>query len=82
MIDEAKIEKLVKWRAQSEPNWPWLDRDYIGPFMEALGEDEEAIIEFLASADQATLGEISSFTEVLFAKFPSDAMGEAVDKLF
>ena len=82
MIDEEKIEKLVKWRVQSDPNWPWLDRDFIAPCMEALGDDEEAIIEFLASADQATLDEISSFTEVLFAKFPSDAMGEAVDKLF
>ena len=79
MVDAVKVKMLIERRKSLHMNWPWLDRDFFTPLVDAMGDDEQDIISFIKAADDETRSAISGITEELFAKFPSDAMGELID---
>ena len=88
MIDKAKIIERIDWlnmNVAKEPNfvnYPFFKRDLYDPFMEALGDDEDEIIEYISNADEETQGHMCSIGEELYAKFPSDKMEDFLDNLW
>jgi len=88
MVNTKKINELIEWyesNTAKEPNfsnWPWLRRDLWGPFMEALGDDEDKIIDFIGNADENTQGHMCSILENLYEKFPTEKMGAFLDDLW
>jgi len=88
MVNIKKINELIKWRNSNlaeEPNfinWPFMRRDFWTPLMEALGDDEEKIIEFIKTADEETQGYVSGIMEELYDKFPTDKMGDFIDSMW
>ena len=81
MVDTGRIEELIAFRRTVPDNYPWLDRKFYTPMMEALGDDEAAVITFIESADGETKSRLHDLMEELWDKFPDDAMIVALKKL-
>ncbi|WP_143256416.1 hypothetical protein [Anaeromassilibacillus sp. An172] len=81
MIDYQKYKKYKDFMEKMESedvNYPFFDRDAWTPMFEALGDDENEIIEFMDNADSDTLSDIYTFWEKLEEKFPSEKMSKAI----
>lgn len=78
MVNKKKIQELIAWYNDFEKvgyvDYPWFQRDLWDPLLEALGDDESEIIEFIENADEETQSHMSSIMEGLYEKFPSDVM--------
>ena len=85
MIDYQKYKKYKDFMEKMESedvNYPFFDIDAWTPMFEALGDDENEIIEFMDNADSDTLSDIYTFWEKLEEKFPSEKMSEAIQRFF
>lgn len=80
MVDKDKFYDTIKARQKLDNNYPWLERDVWQPRLEALGEDEDDIIEFMDNADTEVLGALWSVYDELMDKFPSEKMDKAIDR--
>ena len=88
MINTEKIKELIEWyesNVAKEPNfvnWPWFKRDLRDPFVEALGDNEDEIIDYIKNADEVTQSHMSSIIEELYDKFPTEKMGDFIDSMY
>ena len=88
MVNKKEIQELIQWYDElmsidpNMSNYPWFERDLYDPFMEALGDDEDEIIEYISNADEETQSHMCSIVEKLSAKFPSDKMEDFLDNLW
>lgn len=80
MVDKNKFYAIIEKRKKLDCNYPWLERDIWQPWLNALGEDEDDIIEFMDNANKETLGALWSVYEELIDKFPSKKMDKAIDR--
>lgn len=80
MVDKEKFYETIKRRKELHVNYPWLERDVWQPRLEALGDDEDDIIEFMDNANKEELGALWSVYDELMDKFPSDKMDKAIDR--
>ena len=80
MVDKFKFYKTVEDERKLHPNYPYYERDIWQPRLEALGEDEDDIIEFMDNADRETLNNLWSIYDDLMDKFPSKKMDKAIDR--
>jgi len=76
MVDTEKYNQLLEERKALHVNDPIVD-EYYDKMVEALGDDEQDIIDFINSLDDNTKMWIEEIYEEVVEKFPSDAM-EAV----
>ena len=72
MVDKEKFYDTIEARKKLDNNYPWLEEEVWNPRLEALGEDEDDIIEFLAA--------LWSVYDELMDKFPSKKMDRAIDR--
>lgn len=80
MVDKDKFYNTIKARKKLPLDYPWLERDVWQPRLEALGEDEDDIIEFMDNADEEILSALWSVYDELMDKFPSEKMDNAIDR--
>ena len=80
MVDKKRFYSIIERRKELDANYPWLERDIWQPWLEALGEDEDDIIEFMDNADKEVLGALWSVYDELMDKFPSEKMDKAIDR--
>ncbi len=80
-MDTERINSLLAWAETSDPNYPWMDRDFYKPLVEALGDNEEEIIQLIREADEEKQAWLASVIDELWNKFQSDAMHTALDEL-
>ena len=81
MINIEKFYETVKHEAELHVNYPNLEEEVWQPRLEALGEDEDEIINFIDNADKETMSDLFSIYDEIINKFPSDKMGKAIDHL-
>lgn len=80
MVNIKKFNEIIKKENQLPQNYPYYERDIWNPMVEALGEDEDDIIEFMDNADRETLDELWSIYDDLMDKFPSKKMHKAISR--
>jgi len=80
MINKEKFYKTIEKRKSLHINYPNLEEEVWKPRLEALGEDEDEIIEFMDSADNEVLEALWSVYDDLMDKFPSEKMDKAIDR--
>lgn len=80
MINKEKFYETVKHEAELHVNYPNLEEEVWKPRLEALGEDEDEIIEFMDNADEVVLDGLWSVYDELLDKFPSRKMYKAIER--
>ena len=80
MINKKAFYKTIKDEKKLDVNYPWLEKEVWIPRFEALGDDEDDIIEFMDNADNETLSYLYAVYDELMDKFPSDKMDKAIDR--
>ena len=80
MINNEAFYKTIKDEKKFNVNYPWLEKEVWIPRLEALGNDEDDIIEFMDNADNETLSYLYAVYDELMDKFPSDKMDKAIDR--
>jgi hypothetical protein len=81
MINKEKFYETVKHEAELNVNYPYFDEEVWKPRLEALGEDEDEIINFIDNADKETMSDLFSIYDEIINKFPSEKMYKAIDSL-
>lgn len=83
-IDANRIEKLIKWvrthdgRVLCDVD---IDKYFINPLMEALGDDVDQILEYLDGMDVDDMDEIEGCFPEIYGKFMTEEVWEALEKL-
>ncbi len=80
MINIEKFYETIEKRKSLHINYPNLEEEVWKPRIEALGEDEDEIIEFMDNADNEVLGALWSVYDDLMDKFPSEKMYKAIER--
>lgn len=80
MINKEKFYETIEKRKSLNINYPNLEEEVWQPRLEALGEDEDEIIEFMDNADKEVLEALWSVYDDLMDKFPSEKMDKAIDR--
>ena len=80
MINIEKFYETVKHEAELHVNYPNLEEEVWQPRLEALGEDEDEIINFIDNADQEVLDALWPVYDDLMDKFPSEKMYKAIER--
>lgn len=80
MINIEKFYETIEKRKSLHINYPNLEEEVWKPRLEALGEDEDEIIEFMDNADNEVLGALWSVYDDLMDKFPSENMYKAIER--
>jgi DNA-directed RNA polymerase subunit H (RpoH/RPB5) len=80
-MDIEEVKGLLEWAKTSDPNYPWMERDFYDPLLIALGDDEEEVIRFIKDADENAQLWLSDIIEELQDKFPSEEMKAVLDEL-
>lgn len=81
MIDTDKIQKIICERKKAHINDPDIEKKYWIPLLNALGEDENDIIEYLEKLDDDTVTWFSEIYEEVTEKFPSKKMEEIFHRI-
>lgn len=78
-IDKELVKKLIKERDSCHLYDETMRNDYRCQLLGDLGENETKTVEFIMSADKATLSCLSEIIEEILDKFHSSEMDKAVD---
>lgn len=86
MIEKEKVEKLIKdrktfWNTQGMTGHPKFDDLYTKPLIEALGDDEEEIKQFLRECNEEDLSYLCGIFEYIYEKFMNDDMYDFLDEM-
>lgn len=81
MVNKKKIQKIISERKKAHINDPDIEEKYWLPLLNALGEDEDDIIDYLDSLDDDIASWFSEIYEDVIEKFPSEEMEEAFHKI-
>ncbi len=76
MIDFERIKEIIEERKKAHVNDPDIEKKYWIPLLNALGDDENEIIEYLNELDDDTVSWFSEIYEEVVSKFPSKEMEE------
>ncbi|MGN0173026.1 MAG: hypothetical protein ACI39F_01155 [Acutalibacteraceae bacterium] len=76
MIDIKKVKKIIKERKKIYVNDDVRTREKWNELLDALGNDEEELYNFLKSIDDDTLSWINEIYEEIVEKFPSDRIND------
>ncbi len=83
-VDTDRIAELIKW-VQTEDGMLLCDVDidkyFINPLMEALGDDVNQILGYLDGMDVDDLDEIEGCFPEIYGKFMTEEVWEALEKL-
>lgn len=85
MINIKKLHELIDFEnriAQICEDYPMAEKDIWIPTLEALGDDEDEIIELMDNADEPILMLTWPVYEELLDKFHSEKMKSAVKRFF
>ena len=80
MINIEKFYETIEKRKSLHINYPNLEEEVWQPRLEALGEDEDEIINFIDNADQEVLDALWPVYDDLMDKFPSEKMYKAIER--
>ncbi len=80
MINIEKFYETIEKRKSLHINYPNLEEEVWKPRLDALGEDEDEIIEFMDNADKEVLEAFWPVYDDLMDKFPSEKMDKAIDR--
>ena len=72
MVDAKKIQKIISERKKAHINDPDIEKKYWIPLLNALGEDEDDIIDYLESLEDDVASWFSQNNEKVIEKFPND----------
>lgn len=81
MIDAKKIQKIISERKKAHINDPDIEKKYWIPLLNALGEDEDDIIDYLESLEDDVASWFSEIYEEVIEKFPSDEMKKVFHRI-
>ena len=85
MINIKKLHELIDFEnriAQICEDYPMAKKDIWIPTLEALGDDEDEIIELMDNADEPMLMLLWPVYEELLDKFHSEKMKSSVERFF
>ena len=80
MINKKKFYETIKLEDELHVNYPNLEEEVWQPRLDALGEDEDEIIEFMDNADKEVLEAFWPLYYDLMDKFPSEKMDKDIDR--
>ncbi len=80
-MNKKEIEALITWWKESDTQGMDVDKYFLEPLTEALGDDIDAILKYLDSMDVETLDYISGCFEFIYGKFTTDEVWDALEKL-
>lgn len=80
MVNIEEIDKLITEYDESQ-EMPFILEGLTRPTMDALGDNESDVIDFINEANKKQLVFLSMFIEEILDRFPSDEMDKAVDIL-
>ena len=81
MVDAKKIQKIISERKKAHINDPDIEKKYWIPLLNALGEDEDDIIDYLESLEDDVASWFSEIYEEVIEKFPSDEMKKVFHRI-
>ena len=85
MINIKKLHELIDFEnriAQICEDYPMAEKDIWIPTLEALGDDEDEIIQLMDNADEPILMLTCPVYEELLDKFHSEKMKSVVERFF
>ena len=71
MVDAKKIQKIISERKKAHINDPDIEKKYWIPLLNALGEDEDDIIDYLESLEDDVASWFSEIYDCLLYTSPS-----------
>lgn len=80
LVNIEEIDKLITEYDESQ-EIPFILEGLTRPTMDALGDNESDVIDFINEANKKQLVFLSMFIEEILDRFPSDEMDKAVDIL-
>lgn len=80
MVDSKEIEDIIQWGKRTGPI-PDMDKHFFIPILNALGDDENEIKNYLDSMNIHDLDYISGVFEDIYGKFMNDDMYNFLDSL-
>ena len=80
LVNIEEIDKLITEYDESQ-EMPFILEGLTRPTMDALGDNESDVIDFINEANKKQLVFLSMFIEEILDRFPSDEMDKAVDIL-
>ena len=80
-MNTQKVSELLDYRGTLCGEEPWFESEYLKPMMEALGDDEEEIKEYIKGCNDEDLLYFTELFEYIYEKFPSDEMWDFLDEL-
>lgn len=81
MIDKKAIVELLDYRKTLSGEEPWYEKEYLNPIIEALGDDEEEIKQFLRECNEEDLSYLCGIFEYIYEKFLNDDMYDFLDEM-
>lgn len=81
MIDEKKLEKLIK-NLKENPDCFWrYDEQFSTPFLEAVEDDRKSLEQYLSNMEVEELAVISRVFQDIYAKWTDEKMWQYLDGL-
>jgi len=83
-VNTDRIEELIKWVQTEEGRLLCdvdIDRHFINPLMEALGDDVDQILEYLDGMDVDAMDVIGGCFPEIYGKFMTDEVYDALGRL-
>ena len=81
MIDKKAIVELLDYRKTLSGEEPWYEKEYLNPMLEALGDDEEEIKQFLRECNEEDLSYLCGIFEYIYEKFLNEDMYDFLDEM-
>lgn len=81
MIKKETIAELLEYRKTLCGEEPWFEKEYLNPILEALGDDEEEIKQFLRECNEEDLSYLCGIFEYIYEKFMNDDMYDFLDEM-
>ncbi len=84
MIDKERIKELIDFREKvgekTSYNYPYSYSEFAGPVIEALGDNQDEIIEYFKTLTKREKDHLYFISDEIYDKFYNDEMFDALDK--
>ncbi len=84
MIDKKRIKELIAFKdnldIKTSYNYLYSDKEFIEPVIEALGDNQDEIIEYFKTLNKRESMHLAYAADEIYDKFYNDKMADAIYK--
>lgn len=78
MVDTEKVNSLIEWKKSLEPHIPWAHLYFDDTCLKFLGEDPEAVVEFIRGLDVEAITELYEIECEIQEKYQTTEIEEVI----